>query len=254
MPGVALELARAAFAHRLRQVAVEIGKEQERVGFAILLAHKDQRDMRRQQQHRQHHFGAVGAGQFDQPLALRAVADLVMVLNKIDKGDRRLAAAFHAALLAALRRHFALIDETFGQRARDAFFRLAGEILIVGVGFAGGEDMHGVMQIVVPFAGKQRHGAIFRARMQENHVAAIFGGQMDRSIGNFRTDALGDFDQHMLVGRIFNLVDGVEAQTVKVILPEPEQRRFFNVASCRIDVVGDACAPGRHTFFMEEVG
>ncbi len=81
---------------------MKIGKEQERVGFAVLFAHKQQRNVRREQQGGEQHFGTVASRQLNQALAPGAVADLIVVLDKIDERDRRLAGAVHAARLAAL--------------------------------------------------------------------------------------------------------------------------------------------------------
>ncbi len=47
--GMAFKLSGATFTHRFSQIAVEIGEEQERPGFAILFTHKQQRNMRRDQ-------------------------------------------------------------------------------------------------------------------------------------------------------------------------------------------------------------
>ena len=100
--GMAFKLSGATFTHRFSQIAVEIGKEQEWSGFAILFAHKQQRNVWRDQQHGQQHLRPLCSCQRDQPFALRAVARLVMVLDEVDKGDRRLAAALHTACLARL--------------------------------------------------------------------------------------------------------------------------------------------------------
>ena len=60
------------------------------------------------------------AGMAFEPVAERAVADLVVVLQEIDKGGRgELAARLAAQLPAAMRGSFALIDKAGAERARD---------------------------------------------------------------------------------------------------------------------------------------
>ena len=53
VPGMAGKLFRAPLPHGFRQVAVEVGEKEERMRFAILLTHKQQRDMWRQEQRRE---------------------------------------------------------------------------------------------------------------------------------------------------------------------------------------------------------
>lgn len=53
--------------------------------FAILLPHKQQRNMGRQEQRREQHTRFIRACQRDKPLPTGTVADLVVVLDKIDK-------------------------------------------------------------------------------------------------------------------------------------------------------------------------
>lgn len=77
-----------------------------------------------------------------------------MVLDEIDKGCRWLAGTVDAALLAGLRRDFALIGKAFGQNAGDEFCRVIGEVAVIGMGLVGCQNMGGVMEIVVPFGGE----------------------------------------------------------------------------------------------------
>src|SRR5438552_12281026 len=101
------ELLAPALAHRLAQLAVEIAEEEKRLAAAPLLAHEDQRRRRRQElDGRQRlYFPLVGKAQ--QPLAQRAVADLVVVLQEVDEARRRQMARLLAARLLGEWRHLA---------------------------------------------------------------------------------------------------------------------------------------------------
>ena len=101
--------------------------------FAILLAHKQQRNMGRQEQRREQHARFIRPSQRDKPLPLGTVADLVVILNKIDKKLWGLLATLYPARFSGLKRDFPLVDKAFCQRPRQFFLRLKGKILIVGV-------------------------------------------------------------------------------------------------------------------------
>ena len=66
---------------------------------------------RREQQHGERRFDRLRIRIAFEPVAQRAIADLVVVLQEIDEGGRRQMAARLAALAAAKRRRLALIDE-----------------------------------------------------------------------------------------------------------------------------------------------
>ncbi len=89
--------------------------------------------------------------------------------------------------------------------------------------------------------------------MQEGDVTAIFGGEMNRAVGNRGADVLSNVNQHMLVAGIVNLIDGVKAQAIQIKLLQPVERRFHDIAAHRINVIGDTGAPRRLARFVEEV-
>ncbi|MNP79889.1 hypothetical protein D3C76_1778340 [compost metagenome] len=62
------------------------------------------------------------------------------------------------------------------------------------MGFPAGHHVDGIVQIVVPLPGKQRHAAVVFTRMEKHHVAAVFGGEMHRPVGDGCADAGGDLD------------------------------------------------------------
>lgn len=76
--------------------------------------------------------------------------------------------------------------------------------------FAGGKDVGGVVEIIIPLGGKQRRGSLLIPRMQENHVTAVLGGEMDMTIRERFADRFRDLLKNMFRRRIFNLVDGIK--------------------------------------------
>ena len=89
--------------------------------------------MGRQEQRSEQHARFIRACQRDKPLPLGTVADLVVVLDKIDKKLRRLLTTLYPARFPGLKRDFPLVDKALCQRPRQFFLRLKGKILIVGV-------------------------------------------------------------------------------------------------------------------------
>ena len=79
-------------------VAVEIAEEEERLVAAPFLAHEEQRRRRREEQDGREHPQLALVGERGEPLAVRAVADLVVVLHEVDESRRRVAAGLAAGL------------------------------------------------------------------------------------------------------------------------------------------------------------
>ncbi len=114
-----------AVAHRFRELALEVAEERKRLARAPFVAHEQQRRRRREQRHGQRGLERRGWRQRRQPLAERAVADLIVVLQEIDErggGQRR--ARLAARLALAMRRRLALIGKSFGKGSGDVLRRL----------------------------------------------------------------------------------------------------------------------------------
>ena len=77
----------------------KVAEEQERLAAAPLLAHEEQRRRRREQLDGGQRLQLLFVGERDQPLAKRAVADLVVVLQEVD--EARTAAGGRSARRAA---------------------------------------------------------------------------------------------------------------------------------------------------------
>ncbi len=173
---------------------MKIGKEQERLGFTELLTHKHEGDMRRQQQRSHQYSGTLFPDETQQAIALSTITYLIVILDEIDEGRWRLSGTFHTPNFTGLRGTFPLISKAFRQRPRHPLFGFFSKILVPGVGFTAGHDVDGIVQIVIPLPGEQRHAAVLLTRMKKHHVAAVFGGQMHRPVGNGSANAGGDLN------------------------------------------------------------
>lgn len=79
------------------------------------------------------------------------------------------------------------------------------------MGLSGRKNVDGIMNIVIPFGGKQRRITTLLTGMQGDNIAAIFGSKMNGPVGNVFPNTLCDFNQHMLCATVFDLIDGVKA-------------------------------------------
>ena len=155
------ELVAPALAHLARQLAMKVGEEAEGMRLAPLLAHEEQRDRGAEQQNGGQGRDRRRRGEALEPLAERAVADLVVVLQAIDEGRRRQPGARLAAPgSVAERRGLALVDEALRERARELGQRGVAVSLVVAVRFARRDHVGGVMEVVVPLARVELRDAV----------------------------------------------------------------------------------------------
>src|SRR5262249_14297439 len=113
-----LEFLAAQRGDRSPEFTGKIGKEVERAPFAPFLAHKQQWNVRAEQQERSEKIDRARIHERGQPLAKRPVADLVVVLQKVDeRAGRQARTRLAAAVAATVRRALALIGIALGQRA-----------------------------------------------------------------------------------------------------------------------------------------
>src|SRR5205823_9684003 len=125
-------------------------EEEKRLAAAPLLAHEDERRRwcKELDGRQRLYFALVGKAQ--QPLAQRAVADLVVILQEVDEARRSQLARLLAARLLGEGRHLALIGEALGQAAREMAHRRIHITDVVAIRLAGRRDVIGVMRVVVP--------------------------------------------------------------------------------------------------------
>ena len=225
------ELLASSLADRVRQFALVIGEIQERFARGAFLAHEQQRNHRREQLQRYRQAQRLGFGEDAETLAEGAVADLVVVLQKQHEGVRRQVGTRFAAR-PAVAVGFALVDEAFGQAARQAAQRL-GVVLVVAVVLAGEQDVQRMVAIVVPLcvvALAQQAGAVVVVLQDQVHMALGAGG------------AIG------------NRVHGIEAQAVDAIVEQPHQGVLIEELADFAATEIDGLAPGRLPVVAEERG
>ena len=137
-------------ADRVGKLALKIAEERKRPPRAPFVAHEHQRRRRREQRDGKRRLQRRRRREHRQPLAQRAVADLVVVLQEIDEGRGRQRRTRLAAVLAPpVRRRLALIGKPFGERPREMLRRVA-IVAVIARGLAGQQHMEGVMIVVVP--------------------------------------------------------------------------------------------------------
>src|SRR5262249_19248198 len=115
------------------------------------LAHEHEGRHRREQRDRERRLDRGPGRERVQALSERPVSDLVVILQKADKGGRRQARGrLAAASSVSMRRRLALIGEAGGQSAREL---RAGRILVVAIISAvlvGQQHVPGVVLVVLP--------------------------------------------------------------------------------------------------------
>ena len=119
-----------------------------------------------------------------EPVTERAVADLVVVLQKIDEGGRgKLAARLAAQLAAAMRRRLALIDKAGAERARNVAAAATREVAVIALGLAGQQHMPGMMIVVVPLRSVFAARRILSGIQQARSVVVVFKHEMNMPAG-----------------------------------------------------------------------
>jgi hypothetical protein len=217
------EFLAAAFADRVRELALEVAEVQEGRGGSHLLAHEEHRHRGREKQRGGGKPEPLGRCERDQALAERAVADLVMVLQEGDEGrGRQVRRRLPANLPAAVRARIALVGEALGEAAREhprGALRVVG---VVAVALAGDEHVRRVVPVVVPLRGRVRGaGAIEEMR----RVAVVLEHEVDVAVvARARGDGARDLGHDVRRGIVGDGVDRIHAQPVEVELLDPVER------------------------------
>src|SRR5262249_7807364 len=119
-----------------------------------------------------------------QPIPECAIADLVVILQEIDKGGRfKRAAGLATQLTAPERGDFALIDEARRQGASDVAPRRALIVPVVTMVLMGQEDMKGVVEIVVPLRAILAGWRILRGIEHACAIVTVLEHKMDMASG-----------------------------------------------------------------------
>src|SRR5690348_13845348 len=169
-PGIFLT---PSVAYGLREFALESAEEREWRRGAPFLSHEQHWNPRSEQQDRQRSLNRLVRCVTFNSVAESAIADLVVIFQKVDKGSRsKRAAGLAARLPIPIRRCLALIDKAGAERAPYVFKRRALVIAVIALRLAGQQDMPRVMVIIVPLC------TIFAARrvfpgMQNAHLVVV---------------------------------------------------------------------------------
>src|SRR5690606_7417814 len=116
-------------------------------------------------------FERRGFGQLCETLAARAIAGLVVILQKVDERERRQVLTGFAARLAADRRALTLKHESFRETSPELFDWALGKVGVVAFMFAGDQDVSGVMKVIVPLQdARAAQSAGFVAMVLEHDV------------------------------------------------------------------------------------
>ena len=209
----------AAFAHRLGQLALEVGEVHERRRGVEFLALKQHRRARSEQQQRRHRAPPGGARQRVAAHAARRVRDLIVVLQK--RHERRLrqmqrGSAAHIALPVIV---LALKEEAVLRRG-DELLRLAACVAVVRLAASGQRHHRTVVKVVVP----QRVdpvAALFQRPDQPRVLRLVLRHDEDRTMTCRSTRAPADCGQQVLRRPIEDLLRGVEPQAVEMKLVDP---------------------------------
>ena len=189
-------------------------------------------------------------GQRVDALAEGAVADLVVRLQKRDKGAQgQMRAGLAAALARAKNRGLPLKDEALCQGATELGDRCVGVIGEVAVGLKCGEHMDGVVQVVVPLrCGRQRQAA-FIALQVGGAVGVILQHDMHLALtARAGMQRRADLAHDVGLGVVAQRMDRVHAQSVKIEFLDPVQGVVNEEVAHRSGigaVVVDGRAPGR---------
>src|SRR5262245_6596710 len=243
-----LELLASTFAYRVSQSPMEIAEERKRLRRSPLFAHEQERRHGCEQRDGERGGQSGPVRLHRETVTQRAIADLVVVLQKIDERERRQRTRwFSAAAPSSVTGDLILIGEAGGQYARDVSARIVGVILIVSRVLSGQQDMPGVMVVVIPlravFSLRRIGARIEQARL----VVVVLQDEMDRSPGGG-----GEMPDHaaeiMQDGRPAGLHQGmnrIEPQAVETIAPKPMQRIPDREGADLRNTIIDGMAPRR---------
>ncbi len=210
-----------------------------------LLAHEEQRDLRRHQRDEAQEVQLLGADPFGQPGAVGAVADLVVVLHEGDERIRRQPARRLAAG-APVGRAFNLpvVHEAVGQRLLEVGDRVTVRLVVAAPALAGDEFVEHVVDVVVPLRHEVHRLVGGRRAIQPGGlVVHVLDDQLGVMLGAHR--GLRQVAEELVAVLGLDLVHGVEAQSVEIVLGEPHHRVLVVELPHLLAIEVDARAPGR---------
>src|SRR5216683_367581 len=149
-----------------------------------------------------------------------------MILDEADESGRRQSGAWPATPRpVSMGRRLALIGEALGERPPQVLERCLRVIRVVAARFPGGDDMRGVVKIVVPLRAVTARATFLVAPEMARRVVVVLEHEMDMpSIVDPRADRRCDLLKNIRLAVVADGVNGVEAQTVEAILLQPIER------------------------------
>ncbi len=220
---------------------------EERARLAVLLAHEQERHVRREEDERGREPQAFERHQAREPLAERAVADLIVVLREHDEPVGRHVGRRRTVTLVAERRVRTVVDEAVAKALRDRAH--AAEVDVVPAPLAGERGVHGVMEIVRPDAVEAEPA--LPALAHEPRIVLVALRDDERPAAEPPSEVVNrgrELVEDVPRARVEDRVYGVQAEPVDVILGDPVERVVDHVAAYLVAVgavVVDGAPPRR---------
>src|SRR5262249_40207206 len=170
--------------YRIRQGPAEIAKEGERLRRSPFVAHEQERRHRGQQRDGERCRKRDLVRLDGETVTQRTIADLVVVLQKIDESERRQRARWFSATVAfAVTGNLALIGKARRQSAGNVTLRVACVVLIVSRVLSGQQKVPSVMVVVIPLRTVFSFWGISLRIEQACAVIIVLQDEMDHSSG-----------------------------------------------------------------------
>src|ERR1700733_14450612 len=193
-------------------------------GGSVLLTLKDERDEWSGEDKAGGDLRTVEADDLLEAIAGGAIADLIVVLDEADKVMHGEAVHRASVPAVAILRERAVVDEDAGERLGKIFE--GAEVVVVALALLDVQDgEERVVEVVAPlrvhavsagFAWGYNAG-IVEVALGDEHEAASEDGRQDLDLG-------GELLHEVNGGSIDELMHGIEAQTVDVVVAHPHQR------------------------------
>ena len=205
---------------------MEITKERKRLGRSPFFSHEQERRHRSKQRDGERRRERSFPDARCKTITQGPVADLIVVLEKVDEGERRQSARWLTTnSTVSMSRGLALIGEARAERTRDVPARIWGVILIIAPLLARQQAMPSMVIVVVPL------GTVFSVRNigqrieQTCAVVVVLQDQMDQSSRCRRelSDRVAELMKERELLRFEQGMHRVEAKTVEAIMFKPMQ-------------------------------
>src|SRR5271156_2206589 len=249
-PSETSELISPSRGNRRSQFLLEIAEKEERCVRPKLFAHKQHWWRRGKQKNCQRHTHGTWFGKLGDPLAERAVSDLIMILKKGDKrSERHALSRLTPGCAVPVQGSLALISEPLGQTAAQVVERTFGVVRVVSILLARDQYVHRMMNIVIPLRRIcSRLAALLYPLQVSWLVAIVLEDEVNMSIRRNRTpNRIGQLRKNIWGGVVGNFMNRVQTQSIEMIFGQPVEcivdKKISDCPAFR-SVEIDAVAPG----------